>query len=228
MTSPTSSFSDPVAVLGYADRTARLVPGLKDLHRMVSLLLAEQAPADARILVLGAGGGVELRAFAEMHPNWRFDGVDPSSEMLQLARSTLGPMTSRVTFHEGYIHDAPEGPFDAACCLLTLHFLDEEERRKTVSAVHRRLKPGSPFVVAHHSFPNTGADKDKWLARYAAFSVASGMPAAQVKKGISSMKELLPVLSPDRDAAILRDCGFRDIELFYAGFTFRGWVGYRS
>src|SRR5688500_18680389 len=165
MTRPTSSFSDPVAVLGYADRTARLVPGLKDLHRMVSLLLAEQAPADARILVLGAGGGVELRVFAEMHPNWRFDGVDPSSEMLQLARSTLGPMTSRVAFHEGYIHDAPEGPFDAACCLLTLHFLDEEERQKTVSAVHRRLKPDSPFVVAHHSFPNTGADKDKWLAR---------------------------------------------------------------
>ncbi len=195
---------------------------------MAGLLLAEKAPADARVLVLGAGGGEELRTFAETHPNWRFDGVDPSSEMLQLARSTLGSMMSRVTFHEGYIHDAPEGPFDAASCLLTLHFLDEEERRKTVSAVHRRLKPDSPFVVAHHSFPNTSAGKDKWLARYAAFSISSGMSADEVEAGIPRMKGLLPVLSPDQDAAILRDCGFRDVELFYAGFTFKGWVGYRA
>lgn len=215
-------------VSGYAERTSRLVPGLKDLHRMTGLLLAEHAPVDGRVLVLGAGGGMELSAFAELQPGWRFDGVDPSPAMLQLARTTLGAMASRVTFHEGTIDSAPDGPFDAATCLLTLHFLEEEERRRTVSAVHRRLKPGSPFVVAHHSFPNTGPGRDRWLARNAAFLVAAGVPAAQAETNITRMKELLPVLSPDQDVTILRDCGFRDIELFYAGFTFKGWVGYRS
>jgi tRNA (cmo5U34)-methyltransferase len=112
---------------------------------------------------------------------------------------------------------------------LTLHFLPEEERRRTVREVHRRLGPGAPFVVAHHSFPNTEPERDKWLARYAAFSVASGgLPLVQAAKGISSMKERLPVLSPEQDVAILRDAGFRDIELFYAGLTFKGWVGYRD
>jgi tRNA (cmo5U34)-methyltransferase len=171
---------------------------------------------------------MEWRAFAGMQPGWRFDGVDPSPEMLQQARTTLSALASRVQLHEGYIDDAPDGPFDGATCLLTLHFLPEEERRKTVRAVHRRLRPGAPFVVAHHSFPNTEREKDRWLARYAAFSVASGMPAAQTGNGISIMKERLPVLSPDQDVAVLRDAGFRDIELFYAGFTFKGWIGYRG
>ncbi|KCB46933.1 hypothetical protein [Bordetella hinzii] len=44
-----TSFSDPAAVSGYAERTARIVPGLCDLHRMAGVLLAECAPADARI-----------------------------------------------------------------------------------------------------------------------------------------------------------------------------------
>lgn len=147
-------FSDPAAVSGYAERTARLVPGLQGLHRMAGVLLAKQAPADARIPVLGAGGGLELKAFAEMQPAWRFDGVDPSAEMLGLARTTLGPLAPRVHLHEGYIDSAPAGPFDGATCLLTLHFLPAAERLQALQQLHARLKPGAPLVVAHHSFDN--------------------------------------------------------------------------
>ncbi|EPO7712198.1 hypothetical protein ACUF23_002459 [Proteus mirabilis] len=44
-----TSFPDPTAVSGYVERTARIVPGLRNQPRMVGVLLAECAPADARI-----------------------------------------------------------------------------------------------------------------------------------------------------------------------------------
>lgn len=116
----------------YADRAARHVPGLRDLHRMAGILLAERMPPDGRLLVLGAGGGLELRAFAETQRGWRFCGVDPSEEMITQAKTNLGEHVHRVTFREGYIDDAPEGPFDGATCLLTLHFLSREERLRTL------------------------------------------------------------------------------------------------
>src|SRR5204862_3324961 len=131
----------------------RLLPGFADLHRMTTILLAEHAPKDARVLVLGAGGGLELRALAHAQAGWTFVGVDPAAAMLNEARRALGPDTARVAFCEGYIDDAPEGPFDAATCLLTLHFLDAAERTRTARELRRRLKPGAPFVVAHSSFP---------------------------------------------------------------------------
>lgn len=109
------------ALCRWADGPPRLVPGFAHLQRMTMLLLAERAPADARVLVLGAGGGLELKAFAEAQKDWRFDGVDPAAEMLTLAKATLGPLASRVNLHQGYIDVAPEGPFDAATCLLRLH-----------------------------------------------------------------------------------------------------------
>lgn len=165
---------------------------------------------------------------AEMQPTWYFDGVDPSPQMLDQARATLDDLPSRVTFHEGYIEDAPEGPFDGATCLLTLHFLDADERLRTLKEIHRRLRTGAPLVAAHHSFPNDEAGKDKWLARNAAFVVSSGMDASQVENNIKTMKERLPVLSPQRDASILEEAGFSGIELFYAAFTFKGWVGYKG
>lgn len=219
-------FSDPTVVSRYAENAARMVPGLRDLPKMAAALLAERAPADARILVLGAGGGLELKVFAELQPQWQFDGVDPSSEMLQLARTTLGPLASRARLHQGYIDTAPLGPFDGATSLLTLHFLPRAERLETLKQMHRRLKPGTALVVIHHSFPNEGPAQDKWLKRNAAFAVASGMPAAQAESNIPALKQQLPVLSPEQDADLLREAGFTDIELFYCAFTFKGWVAY--
>lgn len=206
----------------------RQVPGFLGLQQMTRLLLAERTKDDAHVLVLGAGGGLELKAFAETQPGWRFCGVDPSAEMLGLAERTLGPLASRVDFCQGYIDGAPMGPFDAATCLLTLHFIPEDERRRTLAEVHRRLKPGAPFVVAHHSFPQQDGQKAKWLARYAAFAVASGIPASNAESAIAAISERLPLLSPEQDEALLRGAGFTDVALFYAGFTFRGWVGYKA
>lgn len=222
-----TSFSDPTAVSNYAERTARIVPGLRDLHRMAGVLLAERAPANARILVLGAGGGLELKAFAEMQPGWHFDGVDPSAEMLELARTTLGPMELHVRLHESYAHTAPKGPFDGATCLLTLHFLPPAERLKTLQEMHLRLKPGAPLVVAHHSFPSEIPVRDQWLARNAAFAAASGVPVAQAEGSIAAIKERLPALSPQQDVDLLREAGFTGIDLFYCAFTFKGWVAHR-
>jgi tRNA (cmo5U34)-methyltransferase len=185
---------------------------------MTTLLLAERVPEDARVLVLGAGGGLELKVFAEAHPNWAFDGVDPSAEMLKLAQLTLGPLASRATLHQGDIGSAPLDPFDAATCLLTLHFLTLDERRRTLAEVHRRLKPGAPFVAAHFCIPQDD-ERAVWLSRFAAYT---GMAPDQA----AALDSHLTILAPKQEEAILREAGFSNVSLFYAGFTFRGWVGY--
>jgi tRNA (cmo5U34)-methyltransferase len=221
-------FSDPDVVARYAEAPMRQVPGFLDLQKMTRLLLVERTGEDADVLVLGAGGGLELKAFAEAQAGWRFCGVDPSAEMLELAERTLGPLKSRVRLHQGYIDSAPSGPFDAATCLLTLHFIPEDDRRRTLVEVHRRLKPGAPFVVAHHSFPQQAKEKAQWLARYAAFAKASGIPSSKAESAIEAISERLPLLSPEQDEALLKDAGFVDVSLFYAGFTFRGWLAYKG
>lgn len=140
-------FSDPESIADYAQRTMRLVPGLLDMHRMSALLLAERAPSDGRVLVVGAGGGMEIRSLAQHNPAWQFCGIDPSAEMLDLARRNIGAVAPSVELHEGYVASAPPGPFDAAVCLLTMHFMAEPERRETLQEIRRRLRPGSPFVT---------------------------------------------------------------------------------
>ena len=219
-------FSDPQAVARYADGPPRLVPGFTHLQRMVTVLLAERMPRDGRVLVVGAGGGLEIKVFAEAHPDWRFDGVDPSAEMLKLAEATLGSLASRARLHLGYIDAAPDGPFDAATCLLTLHFIALEERRRTLRGIKRRLKPGAPFVVAHLSFPQSEAERALWLSRYVAFAVASGVEPERVEFARTAIAAQLPICAPEQEEEMLREAGFSDVSLFYVGLAFRGWIAY--
>lgn len=217
-----SAFTDPDAVSRYAQAPVRLVPGFLDMQRMTNLLLSEKLGRDARLLVLGAGGGLELKLFAEAHPDWSFVGVDPSAEMLDLAKEMVGAQASRMQFHQGYIDSAPDGPFDGATCLLTLHFVPRDKRVATLKELRKRLKPGAPLVVAHHSIPRK--EKELWLSRYAAFAVLNGVPAEQAENATRAISQKLPVMSPEQDEAALRDAGFEDVSLFYAGFSFRGWI----
>jgi tRNA (cmo5U34)-methyltransferase len=216
------AFSDPDAVARYVDNPPRMVPGYADMQRMAMLLLAERVPAKAKVLVLGAGGGLELKVFTESQPEWSFDGVDPSAAMLELARQTLGNLADRTRLHEGLIDNAPEGPFDGAVCILTLHFIERAERARTLQEVRRRLRPGAPFIVAHFSIPQD--ERDLWLSRYAAFATASGIDRVQAESAKTGIGDHLPILSPEEDEALLREAGFTGVSLFYAGFTFRGWV----
>jgi tRNA (cmo5U34)-methyltransferase len=226
VTDHTNAFSDPEAVALYAEGPRRNVPGFEAMQRMTALLIAERTPSDARVLVLGAGGGLELKVFAQGYPGWSFDGIDPSAEMLGLAERTLGLHASRARLHLGLIHDAPEGPFDAGTCLLTFHFIAPEERRRTAAEVRRRLRPGAPFVVVHLSVPQGEGERALWLSRYAAFLVTSGIEPDKAARAHDAIDARTHILTPEQDEALLREAGFSEVSLFYAAFAFRGWVAY--
>lgn len=218
------SFSDPAAVANYAEGPPRFVPGFTDMQRMARVLLAERAPCDARVLVLGAGGGLELAAFADGQSGWTFDGVDPSAPMLALARQATVAHAARIRLHEGFIDAAPDGPFDAAACLLTMHFMPAPERSHALHAIHARLRPGSPFVVMHLSAGRDAAGRARWLARDAAFAIANGIDPEMAQRRYEVMARDLHVLGPAQDEALLRGAGFGDIEVFNVGGAFCGWI----
>jgi len=217
-----TSFTNPTAVASYAQDTPKKVPGLADLHRMTAIVLGEGAPGAAHILVVGAGGGLELKAMAQMRPDWRFTGVDPSPAMLDVALQTTAPYTDRIEFVAGTVDQASTAPFDGATCLLTLHFLGRAERVHTLKEIRRRLKPGTAFVIAHHVAPD--GDPERWLARSVTFADRTDSDAQKFAASAKAMAEHLTLLSPAEEEALLREAGFVEPALFYAGFSFRGWV----
>ncbi|MEM9496264.1 MAG: class I SAM-dependent methyltransferase [Pseudomonadota bacterium] len=221
----------------YADKTfaekyakgspSQFVPGYFTMQRMAAQLIREVAGASAEVLVLGAGGGMEIAAFGECEPGWRFFGVDPSPEMLDEARKVVedAGLSGRVQFLEGYIPEAPAGPFDAATSMLTLHFLkDDGKKLEALKAVRDRLKPNAPFILVDLCLDKTAADYDARRDRYAQFALNAGANPDDVARTRGRLKDVLNTVSAERDVELLREANFNDIELFYAGLSWRGWI----
>jgi len=219
-------FDDPAFARRYAEGPAQFVPGYEVMQRMAAQLLSERAGDDAEILVLGAGGGLELEAFARLRPGWRYVGVDPSAEMLKNARERMEAVGAgdRVTWVQSYIGDAPDGPFDGATCLLTLHFVpDDGGKLDTLRQLRARLKPGAAFVLVDLCIDMAAPDEAARRDRYARFALESGAEADDVAQTRERLKSVLNCVSAARDEVLLHEAGFIDIDLFYAGLSWRGW-----
>jgi tRNA (cmo5U34)-methyltransferase len=230
MTNPFDFDKMPAIAESYEHGPRRIVPGYDASHAMAATLLADRIDARGRVLVLGAGGGVELCALGQAS-SWTFVGVDPSEKMLALARRKVeaAGLEDRVELIRGFIPDAPEGPFDAATCFLTLHFIpDDGSRLDALRHIRRRLTPGAPFLMINNSADKASPAFERHLRGYRLFAQRNGAPEESTASAAQAIREQLPVLSPAREEALLAEAGFDDIELFYVALMFRGWIARAS
>lgn len=224
-----ANFVDPERVGRYVEAgPPAFTPGHDGLLKMIGVLLGEVMPDDGRVLIVGAGGGLETRYLASIEAGWNFVGVDPASAMLDLARAVAGPAAGdRMTLIEGTVFDAPAGPFDAATCILVLGLIpDDGSKLSTLQEVRRRLKAGAPFIVVDQCIDLSAPDAPRRLDRYAKYALRSGVAIETVANARAAISASTSMVAESRDAALLDEAGFHDIELFYTGLAWRGWVAY--
>ncbi|HYF34775.1 MAG TPA: class I SAM-dependent methyltransferase, partial [Prosthecobacter sp.] len=72
-----------------------------------ALHILEPLPADATILCVGVGTGLELVPLAQAKVGWRFLALDPSNAMLDVCRQRArdAGVDDRCDFFNGYLED---------------------------------------------------------------------------------------------------------------------------
>ena len=222
-------FDDPEFVTRYVEKgPAAFMPGHGGVLQMAGVLLAERMPPDGVVLVVGAGGGLDTRALAKAGADWRFVGVDPAPKMLELARAVVGDeVNARLQLIEGVVTDAPEGPFDAATLILVLGIIpDDGSKLLTLTEIQRRLRPGAPFLLVDRCDDREGANFRRNVDRYARYATASGVDPETVAGAYESQKANTGLVPAERNEALLSEARFTDVEPFYVGMAWRGWVAY--
>jgi tRNA (cmo5U34)-methyltransferase len=229
MTTKTLPYDDPEWVARYIHvGPPAFLPGHAGMLQMAGILLAERMPDDGRLLIVGAGGGLETRYLAGFAKGGRFTGVDPSPTMLDLARTIAGPVAGdRLNLIAGTVSDAPSEPFDAATCILVMGLIpDDGSKLKTLKEIYGRLKTGAPFILVDQCIDRLASDVALRLDRYAAYARASGVDAETVSVAREKLAWNDCIVAPDRKEALLTEAGFKAIETFYVGMAWRGWVAY--
>ncbi len=139
-----------------AARYDELRPADENWREVVAALVEEGDLRGQRVLDLGCGTGRVAAALAEHARIW---GVDPSPEMLEIARKRV---PAGVGLKQGRAEELPfkEGWFDRVVLQLVIHLFD---RPKAFAEIHRVLAAGGKVAIA--TFDPAQFDA-YWLNRY--------------------------------------------------------------
>lgn len=214
------------AASDYDSRIVGVVPGYELMHELVPAMLASLVPAEASILVAGAGTGRELLELAARRPGWRMAAVDPSDGMLAAARDHVVArgVADRISFHvsptESFVGEAL---YDAASTVLVGHFVpDDGTRARFFAGLARNLKPGAPLA-----FVDLAGPAESFRPAYHQWALARGATEQQVTGMFARIAMNFHPITDARLTDLLAAAGFAAPEPFFQALAYRGFVARR-
>jgi demethylmenaquinone methyltransferase/2-methoxy-6-polyprenyl-1,4-benzoquinol methylase/phosphoethanolamine N-methyltransferase len=125
--------------------------------RRATVDLAHIQPG-ATVLEVGCGtGDVALAAKERAGSTGAVYGIDPSPEMIAVARSKAARSGAKAEFQVGVIEALafPDATFDVVLSSLMMHHLPDDLKRRGLAEIARVLKPGGWLVIIDMKRPTT-------------------------------------------------------------------------
>ncbi|HEY3272929.1 MAG TPA: class I SAM-dependent methyltransferase [Methanocella sp.] len=219
----------PVGVSQYDSSIRQFTAAYEPMFTMAYACLRSLARDDARLLIAGAGTGMEICTFGPHSPGWNMTGVDPSGEMLAIAQKKIDEeqLANPINLFKGYVHDLPETTdYDAATCILVMHFLpDDGSKLRLLESISRRLKSGSPFILVDGFGMKDSDSFNRTVSAWKTFAKTQGADPQLVEEGFSGqILKRLQFVPEERIVTLLEEAGFEKPSRFYTGFLYGGWM----
>jgi tRNA (cmo5U34)-methyltransferase len=205
----------------------RINVGYELVFELATALLRASCPDDGNILVVGAGGGMEVQTFGLAPVRWHFTGIDPSANMLTLAQDKVAAngLSDRVQLIQGIPNDLPLAPqYDAATCMFVLmHLPDDGSKLRLLQSIARRLKPGAPLILAD----SVRDRRAEFVPAWQHYSVSRGIPVADMAAFLERIKTGGNTVTEARNLELLTEAGFSTTTRFFTAFVINGWLAIR-
>ena len=223
MTNRTKEVFDRTASTYDRDRSL-LIPGCDTFYRWAIDLI----PAHAKnILDIGAGSGLLTALVRDRFPEAHIHLMDFSAPMLSHAGDRLGN-DPRITYQRAdYAKATLPDSLCAVVTSLSVHHLDDRDKRTVLKKAHSALKPGGVFVNAEQVAGPTPALDARYRSIWLRQVRAAGATDEQIEASLYRQKE-------DRCSSVadqlgwMREAGFSDADCWYKDNRFAVMAGTRA
>ncbi|HMK46109.1 MAG TPA: class I SAM-dependent methyltransferase [Methanocella sp.] len=202
----------------YDGQRRQLIPCFDDFYGIAAQLACSDSPTP-EILDIGAGTGLLTRYVSMKFPEARFTLVDLSKEMLNAARRRFEGRGNFRYIVADYTSYEFESTYDIVISSLSIHHLENGEKRRLYRRIYQALNDGGTFVNADQVLGPTAGCEDRYQQYWKETILAGTLPTCEVEAAFSRMKMDVPAKLAD-NLDWLTECGFRDVDVYYKYFTF--------
>ena len=188
---------------GYDEHMKTNIEGASGFYAYTASLLPKAA--DARILDLGCGTGLELEEYFAVNPGAKVTGIDLSEDMLNALKNKF-PRKELTLIHASYF-DAPLGEqiYDAAVSVESLHHFPAEMKQSLYGKLRTALKENGAFVLTDY-FAESEELEEEYFRNLARLKKEQGL-----SDGVFYHYDTPLLVGHEMD--ILRRSGFRDVRI---------------
>ena len=149
----------------YDQNRRKFINCFDDFYAGATDLIAHNIPAPKSILDLGAGTGLLSYYWFQHYPEANFVLADIADEMLDVARKRFSGMENVSYQVLNYMDKLPGGDFDVVASALSIHHLEDADKRKLFSRIYEILPSGGLFVN-YDQFCAEQPEINRWINGY--------------------------------------------------------------
>lgn len=208
----------------YDENIVNTLPYYKEYSAQIIDLVNATGKKGITWLDTGCGTGtLAVRVLGE-RDDVSFTLCDPSEQMLDIAKDKLSGLEARnirfFNVSSGEISFSEE--FDVVTAVQSHHYLQMDERKKAVKNCYNALKEGGIFVAFENIKMSTDESDELTLKRWVHFLEEHGNSPEKVEMQLTRRgTEVLPI-TIEQHIEILRECGFRSVNVLWASYLQAG------
>ncbi len=211
----------------YDGNRRKFIPCFDDFYKNTTKFIVSNIEKPKQIVDLGAGTGLLTYFWYQQCPDSKYMLVDIADEMLNVARRRFDGIENILYQTENYIYKFPTIFFDTVISALSIHHLEDKDKKKLFARIYDSLPDGGLFVN-YDQFCAGQPKMNKWFNSYWEGQLAS---SGLTDKDIELWKERRKLdreCTVEQEEDMLKDCRFKVVKCIYSYQKFSVIVAIKS
>lgn len=202
----------------YDAQRRELIPCFDEFYATI-ISASEAGLQSPKVLDVGAGTGLLSSFFLEENPTAQIALIDISKEMLQKAKERFKSKDTISYIEADYAKFVFEEKYDLIISSLSIHHLEDSEKKLLYTSLYNALKPGGLFINGdqfHGRSAKTEKRNQEWWRR-------TIEETSLTDKEIAGWEERVKMDLPatvDDNCIWLEEAGFKEVDCIYKMYNF--------
>lgn len=202
----------------------RFIPCFDDFYEGATQFIASNITEPKKILDLGAGTGLLSNFWYQCFSKAEYVLVDIAGEMLEVARKRFAGLENVSYQIMDYSKELPKEEFDVIVSALSIHHLEDENKKELFSRIYDKLPSGGLFIN-YDQFCAGTAEMNLWFDSFWEKQLeTSGLSSLDLERW-KERRKLDRECSLEDEIDMLQKSGFREVKCIYSHQKFSVVVG---
>lgn len=203
------------------------VPLYDELHQMINEIADWYIEDSTNVYDIGTSTG---KLICDLYSrikrkNVSFIGIDTSSDMIEFAKENLSQIKNLTLFNGNVLdEDFIINNASFAASILTNQFNSISDRIKLISKIYNGMNVGGAYIIVEKVIGNNARFNEMWVEMYHESKLLRGLSEKEVMDKARSIRGILKPLTIDENVKLLKDAGFKDVDVFFKWCNFAGMI----